>query len=51
MNKLTWKKFLDKLTLLESHKEELKGRPKVEIITEDREQFTNFEFFKSNFFD
>ena len=51
MNKITWKKFVDKLTLLEGQKEELKNRPKAEIFKEDREQFTNFEFFKSNFFD
>ena len=51
VNRLSWKNFMDKLTLLEEAKEGLKSRPRGALQNDGAEQFTNMEFFKSNFFD
>ena len=51
MNKIQWKKYIDKLTLLEEQKENHKVRgPKHELLMDGQEHFTNMDFFKHNYF-
>ena len=50
INKIKWKSFFDKITILEEQKNQM-GRFEKDLILKEGDNFTQMDFFKATFFE